>query len=344
MKKILFISGSLGGGGAERVLTLVANQLLKKGYDISIIAFMQSNEPYENQCPVTVLPFHNTIDQMRRLRKLIAQAKPDTIIAFEYHIGMKTILAAHGLPYRIIVSERSDPHTLDRQPLKKILRNFLYQFTDILVCQTEDAKKYFSHRIQQKAVVLCNPIKEGLPLWNHEESKKIIANFCRIEKAKNIPLLIDAFHTVYEKYPDFQLWLIGNGTESNAVIDLVKEKNLEKCVKLHPFSDDVHRIVRNCYMFVSSSDYEGISNSMLEAMAMGMPVVCTDCPIGGARMVIKNDYNGILVPPKDAAALASAMVELISNTQKAVRLANNAQKIYEQLSLDKITNKWIEIL
>lgn len=344
MKKVLFISGKLGGGGSERVLTLIANQLLKRGYDVSIITFCETDEPYENECPVTTLYFNNLFDQLIKLRKSILKTAPDTIVAFEYHVGMKTILAASGLHCRMIVSERSDPNTLNSQPLKRMLRNYLYRFVDVLACQTDDARAYFPDSIQKKAHILCNPIKEGLPLWDYKQSEKTIVNFCRLEPPKNIPLLIEAFSIVHEKYPDYQLWLFGNGTEHDIIEGIIKEKNLTQCIKLYPFCSNIHEIVRKCYMFVSSSDYEGISNSMLEALAMGMPIVCTDCPIGGAHMFIKSGHNGILVPPKNTEALASAMMELIGNTQKTVNIATNAKKIYEQLSLDKITDKWIEIL
>ncbi len=344
MKKILFVSGRLGGGGAERVLTLIANQLLKKGYDASIIAFGEADEPYENKCPVTILRFKNLFDQLIKLRKSISKAAPDTIVAFEYHVGMKTIIAARGLHCRMVVSERSDPNTLNSQPLKRLLRNYLYGFADVVACQTDDARAYFPSPIRQKAHILCNPIKEGLPLWDYEQSQKTIVNFCRLEPPKNIPLLIEAFSIVHEKCPDYQLWLFGNGTEHDIIESIIKRKNLTQYIKLYPFCGNIHEIVRKCYMFVSSSDYEGVSNSMLEALAMGMPVVCTDCPIGGARMFIKSGHNGILVPPKDTGALASAMLELIGNPQKASNIASNAKKIYRQLSLEKITDKWIEIL
>ena len=97
-------------------------------------------------------------------------------------------------------------------------------------------------------------------------------------------------------------------------------------------------------MYVSSSDYEGISNSMLEAMAIGMPVVCTDCPIGGAKATIKDGENGLLVPIKDADALYMGMKKVIEDKALADKLSHNAAKLRDELSLDKITDRWIELL
>lgn len=95
-------------------------------------------------------------------------------------------------------------------------------------------------------------------------------------------------------------------------------------------------------MFVLSSDYEGISNSMIEALAMGIPVISTDCPAGGSRMYIKNNENGILVPVGDKKALAEAMMKLAGNPEFAKQLSVNALKVKEQYALEKIADRFLE--
>jgi glycosyltransferase involved in cell wall biosynthesis len=344
MKKILFISGRMGGGGSERVLTLLANRMSKQGYEVGILTFGQTQNPYENDCPVTILRFHNDFDQILQLRKAVKKYSPDVVIAFEYYVGMKTILATRVLPVKVIISERNDPHKLDGQPLKKWLRNCLYAFSHVIVCQTNDAKEYFHPRIRQKTVVICNPVKDNLPVWKPDQNHKVIVNFCRLEKQKNIPLLIEAFEIVCRKHPDYQLWLFGEGSEQETLHSLISKKGMGQQVKLSPFCSNIHEIVSQCSMFVSSSDYEGISNSMLEAMAIGMPVICTDCPIGGAKMTIQNGHNGILVPVNDTQRLASAMLNLIENPEHAMAMGDNARHLREKISLDKITEEWIKIL
>ena len=120
--------------------------------------------------------------------------------------------------------------------------------------------------------------------------------------------------------------------------------NLKESVKLEPFMKNVHEAVIKDCMYVNSSDYEGISNAMLEAMAIGMPVVCTDCPIGGAKATITDGENGLLVPIQNAEALASAMNRMIEDNELADKLSHNASQIREELSLDKITEKWMQLL
>lgn len=344
MKKIVFVANRLGGGGAERVLTLLANQFKQNGHDVTIISLNRTENSYRTETPVVELGLSSGKQQIMALRRKIKQMKPDTVIAFEYHVAMKTVLAAMGLKCKVIVSERNDPHKLDGQPVKKAVRNFLYGCADVLVCQTNDARAYFSKRIQKKSVVIMNPVSENLPKWDPENHNKTIINFCRLEKQKNIPMLLEAFQKVHEKHPDYSLAIYGTGTEDQHIRDLIGEVNLSDCVSLAPFACNIHEIASQCAMFVSSSDYEGLSNSMLEAMAMGMPVVCTDCPIGGARMVIQNGRNGRLVPVRDPLQLVEAMDHIIENKDIAKMFGENARRLQEQLSTEKIVSIWEDTL
>ena len=125
---------------------------------------------------------------------------------------------------------------------------------------------------------------------------------------------------------------------------LIDELGLNDSIHLLSGRKDIHEEIRDYTMFVSSSDFEGMSNSMLEAMGMGMPVVCTDCPAGGARAVIKDHENGLLVPVRDEEKMYFAMKELIENPKLADELSQKAVQIREEQSLDKIIEKWMEII
>lgn len=343
MKNITFVSGRLGGGGSERVLTLIANQMKCDGYNVSIIAFGQMDKVYYNECSVTILKFTNDFNQIAELRKAIKKNQAEVVIAFEYYVGMKTVLATRGLNIKVIVSERNDPHKLDAQPLKKNLRNLLYGWADVIVCQTDDAKAYFPNRIQKKATVICNPIKDGLPSWTGQQSHTII-NYCKLEKQKNLPLLIDAFDIVKKEHPEWQLEIYGEGSEKQNLLRLIESKGLQENIKIYPFAENIHEIASTKYAFISSSDYEGISNSMLEAMAMGMPVICTDCPIGGAKMVIENNKNGILVPVRNVKELEDKIKYLINCSKNAKRIGEEAINVGKRFSLKEITIQWEKIL
>lgn len=346
-KKIAFVSNRLYGGGSERVLVTIANSFAEKEYDVSIISFQDSKKCYAISEKIRVFTLENEKSKLKRIvkiRNLIHQIKPDVVIAFEYFVNIQVILACLGLNVRVIVSERNDPAREGGQFPKSLFRNISYLFCDVLVCQTPDAKDYFPKSIQKHASVIPNPIKEGLPEpWRGERNREIV-NFCRLEKQKNLPLLIDAFEMFHKKHPDYILKIYGDGTERESLLQYIHDKNLQDFVILHPAVSDIHERILKSAMFVSSSDYEGLSNSMLEAMAIGLPTICTDCPCGGARMMIQDMENGLLVQINDSQKLCEAMCAIVDEPELAQKLSSNSIRLKEALSVEKIVEMWEKLL
>ena len=122
----------------------------------------------------------------------------------------------------------------------------------------------------------------------------------------------------------------------------IAAKGLSDKIQIFDFAADVHQRILQSAMFVSSSDYEGISNSMLEALAIGLPSICTDCPVGGARLVIESGVNGILVPLRDAEALAEAMTAVADDRELSERLSKAAVGVKTRFSVDNIIAQWKE--
>lgn len=351
-KQIIFISNEVANGGAGRVISVLANAFVKEGYGVSIYSYHKSSETYPLDKLVKQYFLRvkykskllNKVDRILQLRKEFKKNFGATIISFEYFVNMQTVIAGFGLKNRTIISERNDPAQQDSRKLIKHLRNILYGLADVLVCQTPEAKAYFPEFVQKKAVVIPNPIKEGLPKPFNGKRKKIIVNFGRLEKQKNLPLLIEAFALLYKEYPDYRLFLYGDGSAKKSIEALIAEKKLQDCVTLHGSTPDIHTKILDCAMYVSSSDYEGLSNSMLEAMALGLPCVVTDCPCGGAKMMIRSYENGILVPVKDVQSMYEAMKYLIENPKQAAYISHNATKIRMDLAAEKIASQWEWIL
>ena len=212
------------------------------------------------------------------------------------------------------------------------------------MCQTQEALEYFPKNIQKKSVVILNPIKDNLPRRWIGERRKNIVNFCRLEKQKNLPLLIDSFKEFHQKYTDYTLTIYGDGKEKSFIERYIRERELEDCVTIHPAVSDVHEHIKDAIMFVSSSNYEGLSNSMIEAMAIGLPTICTDCPCGGARMVIRDGENGLLVPVNDKDEMIKAMSKIAADDNLREYIALNGSKIRYELSKDKIVGMWEKII
>lgn len=278
------------------------------------------------------------------LMQIIKKESPEVVVSFVWQVNVYSIIACmFNRKLKLIISERNDPYKDPNNKFLRIIRDAIYHFSDGYVFQTEDAKNYFSKIIQDKGIVISNPIKENLPFWKNNNSKVIISA-CRLAHQKNLPMLIDAFEKVLLDYPDYTLKIFGEGPWRNELENYIKEKGLTGKVLLPGFSEDIHHEIANSEIFVISSNYEGISNSMLEALAIGIPVISTNSPIGGAKMYIKNYINGILVEVGNVKQLANEIKKLISNNEMAVRMSRESIKIRQNLSAGKIAEQWINYI
>ena len=284
------------------------------------------------------------------LRSYLKQNPDMTVIVFLQPSIPMVLLAAQDLPNKVIISERADPNRLMKKRYGKPFIEKYYTRADVAVFQTEDAKSVYPEAISKKGTVIFNPLKDNLPQPYHGERNKNITTFCRISNQKNLPLLVEAFSQVHSKHPEYTLRIIGGAPNEEgrevlqAIDNQINELQLKESVKLEPFMKNVHEAIIKDAMYVNSSDYEGISNAMLEAMAIGMPVVCTNCPIGGAKATINDGENGLLVPIQNAEALSNAISRVIEEDELADKLSKNASKLRDEISLDSITDKWISLL
>lgn len=285
------------------------------------------------------------------LRQYLIVNQDSILIPFGLSYYEQTFYASQGLDCKIIYAERNAPELEVPNDPKRVawLLEILGQ-ADGAIFQTNDEKEFYKDYVTQNVSVIHNPIKKNLPKPFFNNRKKIIVNFCRIAEQKNLKLLVDSFRRVHEDYPEYTLDIYGNAVGENEELlrlnlkQYVHESGLDECVHILPPVADVHEKVRDCAMFVSSSDFEGLSNSMIEAMAIGMPCVCTDCLGGGAREMIINEFNGLLVPMRDEDALYQGMKKMIDNPEFAQMCGENASKIVEKMSVEKIADRWIEVI
>ena len=349
MKKISFLVGDLGiAGGGERVVCTLANALVAK-YNVHIFHFGQKHPfPLNGSVIVHDLkgPYTNRfVRKLYRaylLRKCVISEGMDLLIAFGWQPSILLMFATLGLNVKIICSERNNPLQEPANKVLKLLRNLAYRRSNIVVCQTENAVDVLALR---NAKIILNPLRDDLP--NHEsfeKKSKTIVNFCRLYKQKNLPLLIRSFTDFYQKHSDYELHIYGDGEERERIMNLIGQLNMGNAIKVFPFCKDVHSKANASQIFVSSSDYEGLSNSMLEAMALGMACIVTDCPIYGARMVVDNYQNAILVPMNNQKELVKSLMFLAENPLEMKRIGLNAVNIRKKLSVETISNEWDSLI
>jgi len=352
--KITFVISAMNGGGAERVLATLANRYVQQGDEITILMVAGDESAYPLDEKVNILsigqPSHgNPLVQVKRLwamRRYFKQHRDDVLVSFGTEINLFTIISSLGLKNKVIVSERNDPNKCGY----KWIRNVVYSLCKGFVFQTEDARKCFSDKIQKNGVVIPNPIRKQLPepflsgATDDGQREKKIAAVGRLEPQKNHRLLLNAFLGFHKTYPEWELHIFGKGKLEQELKQQARELGIEKKVIFEGFRSDILETIRSYGMYVLSSDYEGISNSLMEAMAMGLPCISTDCPIGGSALCIKDGENGLLVPVGDVVELQMAMEKLAGDEELAEKIGKNAVAVRDTFAEEVIAEMWYEYI
>lgn len=352
--KIVFFINRLYGGGAERVVCNLANHLAKINHQIEIICMTDEKQTYglstnirryglikqeERKCFII-----DSIIRLYRLIKYLYIHKVDTYIVF---LPVTTILLLQLKVFvkgKIIASERVDPIYYSFQKQKQ-LRQVAHK-ADGWVFQTQEERDWYDTTTgNAKIEIIPNAINPDFfkPLYQGEH-RKVIVTAGRLNGQKRHDILIKAFNQVKDEYPDYNVEIYGAGDEEQKLQDLINSLNIENRVFLKGNYSPIYDKLKDASLFVLSSDYEGMPNALMEAMALGLPCISTDCDGGGAKFLIENGKNGLLVPKGDILALASAMRTMLSDSGKAMKLGLEAAKIQNKLAPEVIYGKWEEFI
>lgn len=347
MDKIVFVLPDMPGGGSERVVALLANEYSKRGIKTAILLFAGHETAYRLEDGVEVVSMGEPskgkiltiLERLHRMRNYYKENRGCQIWSFCVMGAFFSVLAALGQKHYFLVSERTDP---DRDVHKK-LRNFAYRFADVIVCQTKESIRSFPRDIARRTVVLPNPVDVGdIRPYDGEREKRIVS-VGRLQYPKNHQLLFRAFAGFVREFPDYTLELYGKGKDEAQLRELAARLGISGKVVFHGFSSRVKEEITAAAMYVLSSDYEGVSNSMLEAIALGIPVIATDCPIGGCRMYIEDGINGLLVPVGAIEPLTEAMKKIASDQEFARKLSMEGRKLREQNNIAEIADRFLRV-
>lgn len=304
MKKIMFYINAIHDGGAERVMVNLAKYFSENRYDTSLVTSFRDTWEYPLAPTVKRLTLEETeikqsrikrnLSRIKKLRDLCKSEKPDILISFMAEPNFRAVLATIGLPVRTIVSVRNDPNREYAGSLGHFVGKVILPLADGCVFQTEEAKLWFPKRLQKKSAVIYNAVKEDFFNIERAPIPGEIITCGRLEPQKNHKLLIDAFAEVSKLYPEAVLKIYGDGSLKYQLRQQIGDLGLHGKVFLMGTTDHVEEALRTADLFVLSSDYEGMPNALMEAMAAGVPCISTDCPCGGPRELFgENKYNSL---------------------------------------------------
>lgn len=347
-KKIVFLIGSMGKGGAERVISILANTYASKGWKVDIFTLLDNSNDYNLAPSINIIPIFNKnksrISQLPHwissIRNYVVKNKPDKIVSFIARINIITLLSCIGLSQKVIVSERNDPKADGRSWIINVATSLLYPLADKIVFQTKWAQSCFSKVIQDNSIIIPNPIEVNSKATMVKKNKIVAVG--RLIEQKNHSMLIQAFKKIHQRYPEYYLEIFGEGRLRNELENKIKELELTESVHLPGNVSNIHEEIIDSEMFILSSNYEGLSNALLEAMMIGIPCISTDC--SGSNEVITHKRNGMLVPIGSEEKLFEAIEQLIIDKELAFKIGKEAEFSSKAFKSANVVKQWDTII
>lgn len=355
---LALVISSLGAGGAERVLSELANHWVSKVYQVSIVTLMPHEaQPFYSLHPkINVIRlnqsgseefwlkrFLNVVRRISRVRGAIHQLSPDVIISFIDSMNILTLIATRGYGIPVIISERIDPafHVIPK--LYSYLRLKLYPLCSKLIVQTESAAQYFPKNFKKFLHIVPNPVED--PKRYKKELKTKVQNIVsigRLVPQKDQATLIYAFSSLVKQHSDLTLTIYGEGEERKNLENLIASLSLWGKVYLPGTTQDIQTALLTADVFVFPSRYEGFPNALCEAMSVGLPVIASNC--SGNLAIVHDRDNGRLFPVGDIQVLTDIMEELLKDSEQRVRLAENARNICVRFHPSRIFAAWDKVI
>lgn len=357
MSRILCLIDSLGAGGAERQLSYLAILLKEAGHEVKMVAFTKTNKFYEPfLCSGGIKPIYNKsgINRFRRIfeiAKIVRVFKPDLTVAYKDGVCMSAVLAKVFGNYNLAVSERSSTPTLSK--LQKI-KLFLFRFADYIVPNSYTQAHYlktFSPSLSSKIKVIGNTV--DVDLFHPAENKRYnnipqVVTTARVKRIKNIIKYLQAIAIVKDKGIICHFDWYGKTDQGDNYINEVKAEirrlGIDDYITFHPAINDVAIVYRNADIFCLPSLIEGFPNVICEAMASGLPVVCSN--ICDNPYIVESGVNGFLFDPDNPEDIAEKILAMLRfpESDKIVMGIDNRKKIVDMCSPEKFTENYLALL
>lgn len=355
--KIAFISGNLTNGGAQRVISVVASELAERGHDVSLLLFCRGEEEYPLSDKVKVAAIRDSWEEYEKvsglerillIRKYLKKLQPQAAIGF-IEGGYALWLSSFGMNLKKVASVRTNPQVLfDMKGLRAILNKLWFRSADAVVVQTSRQLEMCKEMRWKKRVIIANPVSDAalaVPSHDYTRPCQRIVMAGRLVEQKNYPMAITAMAQVCKTHPEVKMDIFGQGLLEEELQAQITELGLQDNVFLRGWTRDVLAEHAAGDLYVMSSDYEGMPNALMEAMAAGLPCISTDCPTGPEDLIADGE-NGYLVPVEDADALAQRILEVVEMSADQRReLGENArQTLAEQFNSRAIAGRWEAML
>lgn len=357
MKTLMIVTGGLGTGGLERISCFVANTFSNKGWKVVILTLLQTqNEKKSFQLlnsNVDVVPFCGNFNPLLRKKKAIKYWRkmikentkkytPDSILAMTFKIASLVCLFAPKFAKKVTIREISDPKSKVRNQFVNKLTEILCWRVKNIIFQTRWEKSCYSKKIQRKGEVIPNPLSIALTQTGAYSEKKIFTLSRLLLNQKRQDILIRGFEIFHEKHPEYYLEIYGKGEDSEAIKQLISKTKCKEFIKIMNPEPDIHSKIINYRCFALTSDFEGMSNALLECYSLGIPCVSSDWP--GVEDIITQDTDGLIYKRQDIEDLAFQLSRIAEDDKLCSYLTKNALSNSSRFDEKMIISKYCEVI
>lgn len=358
--RILIFIHSLHGGGAERVAADLSAYWAQAGAQIMLVTQAEAlHDAYTLHPSVQREVLHTAAQgggvrgiwaNVRRviaLRRVIKRFRPDVVLGMMTTSSVLAVMAATGLPCRVIATEHTHPPSQHLSGMWLRLRRFAYPKAARVVALTRGTANWLNQHVPGSSLaVIPNPVHWPLPRALPElsppplQGRRRALAVGRLHRDKGFDLLIQAFARLAQSHKDWELVILGEGEERGALEALVQQEGLQERVSLPGRAGNIGDWYGSADLYVLSSRFEGLSNTLLESMASGLASVCFDCDTG-PREIVTDGVNGRLVRPNgDVGAMAQALSAVMADEALRLAMAQQAIAIRERFSAQRVLELW----
>lgn len=336
------------------MLSLMANYWVQSGYNVTLVTLSGENDIYTLDPRITrirlrAITASNMFDTIKCtilhilcLRKLIVEVQPNVVISFLTTVNIVSILSTRLTGVKCIISERNDPSmSFDLSWTWKLARWAVYRYADVVVAQTPAIRDWLVANLGARVTVIPNPITHLPPAPGFENRENIILTIGRLEHQKGLDILLRACSIARIESSSWRVLILGEGRLRSSLSALIEELGLESVVNMPGHVGQVERWLACAGLVIQPSRKEGLSNVVLEALAMGAPLICSTA---AAANVVIDKINGRVIRTGRTIALARVIRELIDDSRQRERLSGYAEATRLQFSLEKVMAKWDSLI
>jgi len=364
--RILFYLQSLSSGGAERVTAILANHWAQQGWGVTIVTVADKDQDFYRLDPrirriglnMAIQSRHigqavvNNLRRIRALHRILRREKPDVAVAMMATANVTLALAGRLARVSTVGSERIHPPALPLGRFWERARRWAYPMLAGLVAQTRDSAAWLRvHAPAPRIAVIPNPVQ--YPLVPHPpqitpsevaplQGRRMLLAVGRLEEQKGFDRLLDAFAELADRHTDWHLVILGRGGLHQVLTEQAARLGIRDRVSLPGAVGNVGEWFEAADLYVLTSRFEGFPNTLLEALAHGVPSVAVDCETG-PREILRHGVDGLLVPQGDPRELVAALDRMMGDESLRARFSKRAVEVRERFAVGRVAAQWEDL-